>query len=160
MSIVIEILEKLLESEHYYKGVRVNIFGIPISRKYKKNSYRASVNRLEGKGLVEKDKLGWHITSEGKKFLKNKKRFRSFDSPFLENSPRNLLIIFDIPQDRRADRDWLRFQLRKFDYNMLQRSVWVGPSPLPVEFKKYLEEIKLKDCIKTFKLEKGYIFYH
>ena len=66
MSIVIEILEKLLESEHYYKGVRVNIFGIPVSQKYRKDSYRASVNRLESKGFVRKDKLGWQIKKQEK----------------------------------------------------------------------------------------------
>ena len=39
---------------------------------------------------------------------------------------------------------------------MIQRSVWVGPSPLPKEFMEYLKSIGLKDTIKTFKLEKGF----
>ena len=39
---------------------------------------------------------------------------------------------------------------------MIQRSVWVGPSPLPEEFLNYLKQIKLIDCIKTFKLAYNY----
>ena len=39
---------------------------------------------------------------------------------------------------------------------MIQKSVWVGPSPLPKEFMNYISKIGLKSTIKTFKLAKGY----
>lgn len=39
---------------------------------------------------------------------------------------------------------------------MIQRSVWVGPSPLSQDFLDYLGEIKLGDDFKKFKLSKGY----
>ena len=39
---------------------------------------------------------------------------------------------------------------------MIQKSVWVGPSPLPQDFIFYLKEVDLENEIKTFKLEKGY----
>ena len=79
-----------------------------------------------------------------------------FDSVFEKDSPKNLLLIFDIPEARKAEREWLRFHLKKFGYVMLQQSAWVGPSPLPQEFLDYLENIKLRSCIKTFKLAKSY----
>jgi hypothetical protein len=41
---------------------------------------------------------------------------------------------------------------------MIQKSVWVGPSPLPKEFLEYIEKIKIKDGLKIFKLAKGYNF--
>ena len=41
--------------------------------------------------------------------------------------------------------------------NGVQKSTWVGPFPLPKEFKEYLKKIKLDKCIKTFKLAKPYI---
>jgi hypothetical protein len=43
-----------------------------------------------------------------------------------------------------------------FDYIMIQKSVWVGPSPLPKEFVEYVKSINLQDSIKTFKLENSY----
>ena len=64
--------------------------------------------------------------------------------------------MFDIPTDKKAHREWLRWHLKKFGYIMIQKSVWVGPFPLPKEFKEYIKEIKLDKCLKTFKLEKPY----
>lgn len=39
---------------------------------------------------------------------------------------------------------------------MIQQSTWVGPSPLPKEFIKYIEDIGIKKQLKTFKLAKPY----
>ena len=64
--------------------------------------------------------------------------------------------MFDILETRKAEREWFRWHLKKFNYVMIQKSVWVGPSPLPKEFMDYIEKIKLKSAIKTFKLAKAY----
>jgi len=148
-------LEELLSIRLNYKGIPVNIFGIPKFSDYKKRSVRSSLQRLHKNGLVENKGGGVVITESGTKYLFNKNK-KNFDFIFPTKSIKNLLLIFDIPDVRRADRDWLRFQLKKFDYIMVQRSVWVGPSPLPEEFLGYLKDIKLKNCIKMFKLAKGY----
>ncbi len=65
--------------------------------------------------------------------------------------------MFDVPIEKKAEREWLRWHLKKFDYIMVQHSVWVGPSHLPKEFLKYIHKIKLDECIKTFKLNKLYL---
>ncbi|MBK5215715.1 MAG: hypothetical protein JJE53_02830, partial [Candidatus Pacebacteria bacterium] len=39
---------------------------------------------------------------------------------------------------------------------MIQKSVWVGPSPLPKDFLLYLKEIEIGDDFKIFKLAKSY----
>ncbi|NVN96898.1 CRISPR-associated endonuclease Cas2 [Candidatus Nomurabacteria bacterium] len=80
----------------------------------------------------------------------------SFDSSFKKDSPKDLLLLYDIPSEKRKERDWFRRHLIKFGYIMVQKSVWVGPSPLPKEFIKYLEEIGLKKDLKTFRLTKSY----
>ena len=64
--------------------------------------------------------------------------------------------MFDIPVEKKGEREWFRWHLKKFGYIMIQHSVWVGPSPLPKEFLDYVKSIKLDKCIKTFKLEKPY----
>ena len=64
--------------------------------------------------------------------------------------------MFDVPEPKKAEREWLRWHLKKFNYVMIQKSVWVGPSPLPKDFLDYIKKIDLKDSIKTFKLAKGY----
>ena len=64
--------------------------------------------------------------------------------------------MFDVPEPKKAEREWLRWHLKKFNYIMIQKSVWVGPSPLPKEFLDYIKEIDLKENLKTFKLTRGY----
>jgi len=73
-----------------------------------------------------------------------------------KNSPKDLLIVYDIEENKKKERDWFRRHLKRFHFIMIQRSVWVGPSPLPKEFSDYLKEIKLGDSLKTFKLARGY----
>lgn len=101
------------------------------------------------------------IDSERSNRIKKKNRRRnfyhiSFISPFPENAPKNLLLVYDVPEVMKKERDWFRRHLIKFGYIMIQKSVWAGPSPLPKEFLDYLKQIKIGDNFKTFKLAKGY----
>ena len=115
----------------YYKGMKVNAFGLPVS----KNDHRSRIKR------------------------KNRKRnfyHTAFSSLFNENSPKNLILMYDVAEEKKKERDWFRRQLKNFGYVMIQRSVWVGPSPLSKEFVDYVKEIGLQDHLKTFKLAKAY----
>lgn len=112
-----------------YKGVKVNAFGIPVlgdSRRVPKEK------RLRGSYCM------------------------SFASSFTKDSMKNLIVMYDIPYEKKKERDWFRRHLVRFGYVMIQKSVWVGPSPLPKDFIEYVKEIGLKDKIKTFKLAKSY----
>ena len=112
-----------------YKGIKINAFGLPTTGEKHKNFSN------------KKSKRSYHKT---------------FISPFAKNSPKNLIVMYDIPKDKNVERDWFRRQLQNFGYIMVQRSVWVGPSPLPKRFTSYLKSIELKDKLKTFKLAKPY----
>ena len=112
----------------HYKGVSVNIFGLPSFNDPKK-----------------------------KKDITRRQYLNSFISNFKKDAPKNLLLMYDIPEGKKKERDWFRRQLKNFDFVMIQRSVWVGPSPLPVEFLAYLKRIDLQKEFKTFKLAKSYI---
>lgn|SRR3989344_9097239 len=80
----------------------------------------------------------------------------AFASPFKKDAPKKLIVIYDIIENRKKERDWFRRHLKKFDYIMIQRSVWVGPAPLPKEFLSYIKSIKLQAHVKTFRLAKPY----
>ena len=111
----------------YYKGVAVNIFGLPSFDDSKK------------------------LKNTGKRPY-----LRSFVSDFKKNAPKNLLLMYDVPHTRKKERDWFRRQLKNFDFVMIQKSVWVGSSPLPADFSAYLKRIGLQKEFKTFKLAKSY----
>ena len=157
MSMVEEILKELWNTEIKYKGVPVNLFGIPRFNSFSRRSLRSSADRLARNDLIKKELNGFIITANGQKYLKRKEdSLKSFSRPTTVDLSKNLIVMFDIPVVQKAEREWFRFHLKKFSYIMIQKSVWVGPSPLPKDFLKYLDEIRLKDCIKTFKLAKPY----
>lgn len=118
----------------YYKGIKVNNLGLPI----------LFADHDKGRRIKSRDRQRNYYNT-------------SFDSSFKNNQTKDLLLMYDIPSNMRRERDWFRRHLVKFGYVMIQKSVWIGPSPLPKEFLRYLKEIKIKDNIKTFKLKKSYI---
>jgi len=157
MSISERILRILSEPKFRYKGVSVNIFGLPVFSSYKRQSIYNSLGNLRREGYIEKQNDFIKMLPRGRKYVENKKRrMIVFDSPFKKDAPKNLLVMFDIPEGQKAEREWFRYHLRRFGFIMIQRSVWVGSSPLPKEFMNYLKFLHLGKCIKTFKLAKSY----
>lgn len=157
-SLEVDILAELFKPMFRYKGMRVNAFGLPAYNNTSKKVYTNTLCKLKNKEYIQHKGDYIFPTNKGKEFLKKKQDSLSvFSSPFKKDEPKVLLVMFDIPEGKKAHRDWFRFHLKRFDYEMIQRSVWVGPSPLPKEFTDYLKEINLKNCIKTFKLAKAYI---
>jgi len=156
-----EILEGLWNTRLYYKGMRINLLGVPMpwrhENKHKNNSLRNTIYRLRKNGFVEIKSGKWMLTKAGKEYFENKRKLSlKFVSSFALNAPKNLLLMFDIPESRKAERNWLRMHLKIFQYSMIQKSVWVGPSPLPKKFVVHTKEMGLDAYIKTFKLAKPY----
>lgn len=159
MNLVHEILKELSSKSVRYKGIRVNLFGIPRFKEYSQSSLSGTLSRLHKDGFIEKNEEKLILTLKGQKYIKKKiDSLRQFYFNFDKDAPKNLIVMFDIPETKKAEREWLRWHLKKFNYSMIQKSVWVGPSPLPKEFLDYIESIKIKDGFKTFKLAKGYDF--
>jgi len=157
MSMLSDILNELWNTELNYKGIMVNIFGIPRFTKYPKKSLQVTINRLKKKGIIEKELSGIILSKYGKEYVKRKfDSLKQFDKPKNISNKRNLLIMFDIPTEKKAHREWLRWHLKKFNFIMVQKSAWVGPSPLPKEFTDYLKNIKMDKYIKNFKLDRPY----
>jgi DNA-binding transcriptional regulator PaaX len=116
-----------------YKGLRVNAFGIPVSPSNEDKPTRYKVPKRK--------------YSEYKHFI--------FCYP--NSAPRDQIIICDIPSNNRSDRDWLRYQLKKFDYSMIKKNVWVGPSPLPIDFLTYIKSIGILPKLRILQLAKPYL---
>jgi len=117
------------KKQHFYKGVRVNSFGFPQAGKTEKKEGKIRIRDLYN---------------------------LSFTSPFQKDSPKNLIVMYDIPHDQKKERDWFRRNLKKFGYVMIQKSVWVGPSPLPKDFLDYVTSLGIRKQLKTLKLARPY----
>lgn len=121
--------------------------------RYKKGSVSVALSRLSKRGYILNSSNGWEMTNEGKVYANKTQLFSYIISPFKDNHLSNTIISFDIPGPKRSTRDWLRNQLKIFNYKMLQQSLWFGPGPLPNEFIKRLNELKIRENIKIFKIK-------
>jgi DNA-binding transcriptional regulator PaaX len=157
MSILSTVLDELLNKEFNYKGVKVNIFGIPTFAGKSKSAIYSSIVRAKRLGYIDGAKKEYYLTEKGRLYAKKiKHRLKVFSPPSQISKNKDLLLMFDIPEDRKGERDWFRYHLRMFGFEMVQRSVWVGSSKIPPEFIKYLKERKLDKYVMTFKLAKSF----
>ncbi|MEI7689168.1 MAG: CRISPR-associated endonuclease Cas2 [Candidatus Nomurabacteria bacterium] len=157
MSMRDEIMEILNTPKYYYKGIPMNALFLPAFQNYNKESVRNNFYYLNKNGFIEKSDGNYILNKKGRDLINTNKKQQLRNFKVTENKgPKNLLLLYDIPEDKKNERDWFRKTLIKFSFIMIQRSVWVGPSPLPKEFLDYVKSIGLKDSIKTFKLENDY----
>ncbi len=157
MSIIEDICHELWNTELNYKGVSVNIFGIPRFKKYSPDSVRQALYRLEKYGYVEKTANSVQLLPQGRDYVQKKiASLKKFNPKGEISKNKNLIVMFDIPDNKKAERDWFRWHLKKFGYVMIQKSVWVGPDPLPKEFVEYVKSLDLAHCVKKFKLALPY----
>lgn len=121
--------------------------------KLKNQTLKTTLYRLKKRGLIKNEKGIWGITKDGIEFLKNRSLSKK---PHFSNTHKNkqkdLIIIFDIPENKRKIRDWLRGELKTLGFTLVQKSVWIGSSPLPQELIKYLSKIDILSHIKFFKV--------
>lgn len=148
-----DLLIAMLSSGRNPRAFRSIIHERELSR-YKKESVRVALSRLNNKGYLNNTKSEWIITKEGKIYANKLQLFSYLPSPYKKDNSSNTIISFDIPGPKRKTRDWLRNQLKIFNYKMLQQSLWLGPGPLPLEFLERLNKLEIRENIKIFKINK------
>ncbi len=127
----------------------------------KKQCFYSLLYQLKKQGFIEKkQKMGktyWAITNLGKRRLDNPKKSFSFPLKIIYKKEKDdgfNIVVFDIPENKRAKRDWLRKNLLALDFSILQKSVWIGKNKLPEEFLKDLNDLGIMDFIHIFKVSK------
>jgi len=123
-----------------------------LSDKFDKTSestLRVTLFRLKKRGLVDNQDAIWKITKKGVAHLADKTNFHNiYDSR--RHAPKGMIVAFDIPEHHKRKRVWLRYELKNLGFEMLQKSIWFGPAPLPKEFIKTLSDLNLLEFIKFF----------
>ena len=114
------------------------------------------ITKLKSDGLVIKNNEGFfHITKVGNLKLNNLLIVKN-KKPHYETAQSNevKIITFDIPEKKKASRNWLRLALKDMDFNFLQKSVWVGTAALPEEFLDDLRQQEIFDFVEIFAVTK------
>ena len=96
-----KILEILMDIEIRYKGGhRASLSSLCEIILGQKSSVQTSLTRLRRKGFIRNDNGGWVITEDGRRYL-DKVSLKEFESPFDRNSKKDLLLMFDVPEECR-----------------------------------------------------------
>lgn len=157
MSFNSKLMTVLVSHPGSYKELRKALFGYKTHNEdvIQLQRIRKCMSRMKKKGYVKKEGSVWLLTGAGRNYLTSyKPAFEYFNSPFKETDLKKMLVVFDIPEREKRKRAWLRRQLKIFNYEMVQRSVWLGPYPLPSEFNTYLRKLAIKNYIQWFKILK------
>lgn len=123
--------------------------------------FYTTLNRLKKQGLVTGRKLGrnsvWKITKRGIARWRSLQKRQS--DPFSlrnredfggERKPGITIVAFDIPEREKRKRKWVRECVRRFDFSMLQKSVWIGKRRVPEGFIRALRERGLLKYVQIF----------
>ena len=122
----------------------------------KEATLKSTLSRLKRKGLVKNEQTKWEITRRGREYVRIKlfNKFPHFRHLQVKNHTREMVVIFDIPEKRRRARDWLRRELGAIGFFAIQKSVWLGPAPLPPAFIRYLNDADILQYLKFFEARK------
>ncbi|HWC57610.1 MAG TPA: MarR family transcriptional regulator [Candidatus Paceibacterota bacterium] len=113
-----------------------------------------SLKGLSEAGLVESHHSGQNdyarLTKEGKKKAHSLK---------LENNTTLLnpnwdgkwrIVLLDLPEERKSERDGLRYLLKKAGFILLKNSVWISPHPFEHLFRNIKKDLGLTTEMMTF----------
>ena len=119
------------------------------------NRFTTMVSRLKKEGLItahsspngtQKRKI-LRTTKKGKQVILSRKKYNK------ENSDDLVMVMFDIPEKFHLERDWLRGILKELDFEMVQRSVWMGKTKIPEQFVEDMRDRKIVDYIEIIKIK-------
>jgi len=123
-----------------------------------KNSKRPTISttlsRLKREGLVAKigstKNAKWRLTAKGRSILK-----KTLPTALPKEDGKLRIVMFDIPEKESVKRRWLRSELISCNYQLLQKSVWLGKRPLPESLLKEIDALGLINYLHILEISRG-----
>lgn len=118
----------------------------------KKASLAQALKRLRENGLVDfvdDEKIMVRLTDQGREkavLAKIKLDDRKWDGKWR-------LVIFDVPEKRRAVRDLLRSKLKQWDFIHLQQSVWASKKDCAAVLRDFIKSVGIEDWVMVVETE-------
>lgn len=137
----IKIYRKLLWERVYSRQKNLNV-----------GAFNQLIYRLRKKGILESrnDQIYIHRDNLLKFSVKNNLIIKNV----LPDRTEKVLISFDIPEKKKKTRDWLRNQIKYWEFKMIQKSLWLGYGPLPREFTNRLRQLEIHENVRIFRIKK------
>jgi DNA-binding transcriptional regulator PaaX len=126
-----------------------------------KKRFNKLIFRLKDRGLVEKRNHGRDVKFKSTK--KGREKFEKMKKEKLNSLPQInypkpkgneiILVSFDIPEDKRKKRDWLRGALKYLGFKLVHQSVFIGKGRLSEAFLEDIEKMELLKYTEIIKVE-------
>lgn len=149
--------EKIGPPRSMYEGVYRDVIRLrkEYARKERKRTFSQFIGYLQQKGYIKVKSLegtkGVMLTPKGmEKALKTRRKMQERKK---REDGKWIMIIFDVPEKRRRDRDLLRDALEDMGYQQLQQSVWICPYDMYEETEKAIREYQIIPFVKLFLIE-------
>lgn len=110
------------------------------------------IYRLNKKGIIEA--RGDSVYIDKGVLLNFSIRKNSVIKNISPKKTEKILISFDIPEKHKKARDWLRNQIKYWDFEMIHKSLWLGYGPMPKEFNDRLKQLGVFENVRIFKVKK------
>jgi phenylacetic acid degradation operon negative regulatory protein len=116
---------------------------------------RSAVSRLKRRGVIAAERrggaAGYRLTEHGLAILEAGDA-RIFERPRAEE-PQWLLVLFSVPETRRALRHRLRTRLAWLGLGSVGSAVWIGPAHIEREVRLLVGELGLEEHVELFRAE-------
>ena len=135
-------MPRLLETKHAH--IR-RLRGYPeytSLKKFSEKSFYTTLRRMEKDKLIKKPVYSrglnsYIITARGEKMLAENRKLKRRTDEFLT------LVVFDIPEEKRRARDTFRRFMLKNGFNILQKSVLIGPFEFSEDCKVLVKDLAI-----------------
>lgn len=125
-----------------------NMYGW-IPKRFRKTSYNQMVYHALRTGYIEKvtknGEVYFRLTSIGRE-----RNVRDFSITNLQNKRWDRkwrIVIFDIEEKERKNRDILRLKLKELGFGMIQESVWISPHDVAIDFQEFIKSVGLNKSV-------------
>lgn len=120
-----------------------------VPRKYKKHHFAHLLWRNLRTGEIEKvvknEQIYLRLTSKGEKKIKRDFPLLTFQRKKWDKRWR--VVFYDIAEVSRKVRNMLREKLRELGFRMVQRSVWISPHDIAVDFREFVISKGLQEVV-------------
>lgn len=121
------------------------IYAAGYDRPLKQSALSQAIKRLREKGFigeeVDEDKVIIKLTDVGREVL----GIDYFDEKEWDGG--FTIVIFDIPENKKAIRDLLRRKLKKWRFVKWQKSVWVTKRKVAGKLREYIKELGISHWV-------------
>ena len=121
------------------------------NKKINYNSFRQHIYRLGRRGVIHSERNSIVICHKDlTRFIKTRNSVIRWVRP---SGASKVLISFDIPETKKKTRDWLRNQLKYWDFKMIHQSLWLGAGPMPKEFVTHVSFLGIDKNVRIFNVK-------